>query len=322
MDYRQQILKSSSRGMTLVEAVVATAIAGLLLAGFAQVLLSQNYILNEETLETRAETNLRTALDGIAEELRDAAYVQLKYNGTPNHYSGDEFKFNIPEKDTGASVGRVKLDTTNFSQIWGYGVPGNFDAGGTATLKFIPSTNAADIVREAAAPATNPLPGVYLNQDIDHDGAKTQTFTPGRLELYWNHPAGCQHYPASATVTQAFVRQLGGVYYTPTGAAKMFYRQVKEPFTDTNSNGIRDTGEAFQDLNGNGDWESTGDDFTDNTGNETFSSNATILQSDNNKTFDSGLLIQVLYIDPDTPANRIKFGKTLVQFQNMKMLGR
>lgn len=56
---------------------------------------------------------------------------------------------------------------------------------------------------------------------------------------------------------QTAVQQLArtATFTSTRKAYDSFSEVAPEPFTDTNSNGVRDTGECFTDVNGNGTWD-------------------------------------------------------------------
>ena len=67
---------------------------------------------------------------------------------------------------------------------------------------------------------------------------------------------------------------------------------LAEPFTDTNENGVWNTGEPFTDTNNNGAWN-TGETYTDSNSNQTYDPEEPYTDSNSNQTYDPAATVEI-----------------------------
>ena len=224
MDSDQQILRGRCpRGFTILEAMISTAVVGVLMVGFIQILTTGTMLQRNEFSETNVESSIRNSMENLVFEIQEARYGGLTFAGTIRYDYGDSFTYSVPMKDVD---GRPVLDANGAFQF-GTGYPGAFTVGATYTIVFIAGTRSEDTIKESV-----------LGQDVNGDGDIDDTFEVGTLRQ-------------TCSDNTAYLRTLGGLVVRDTGVgAKMFLKQG-ENFQDTNLNGIYDATESYQDANGN-----------------------------------------------------------------------
>lgn len=174
------------RGLTLVEVMIATALAMICIGAFLQLMASQNKIAAEEVQETASQNSLTTVLTVMLPLLQEGK-PDATYDSLPSTVLNpiSTFKFSVPMKDAEGRTLWAYNSTKNANLFrYGAGVPGFMTEGGSYELFFRPNFDVAtstgradDFINEATLVSSEGIAGI----DLNNDGDKVDRFVFGSV---------------------------------------------------------------------------------------------------------------------------------------------
>lgn len=342
MDRSEQAV-TASRGLTLVEMIVALGVFSLVIAALLSFLQSQGKIAVAESTEVEIQGHLRRGIEDLCSELADAQLTGLDTNGlwvtymVPNKGTSG---FPVPgPPSSGAGAGP-------FTCVYEFGARG-FDNkwyhGGYYRIEFVDSTLSRDTIVESA-----------IGMDLNQDGDMNDTYAFGQFrQTVYDAPANASP-PGKAVDTRDFTWRcarlsINGGTYTGSGNGCFYLRQPmagnneqhSDTFTDTNGDNVYEQPETvtdtsgnnviylgdklLNDYNGNGKYDEVDSTtwFQDKNNNNVFDS-ADAMQANNAHTnydgswtyYDGCLKIRLLYIDTSAIPYSMRVAQTKVHIRN------
>lgn len=175
-------MRNNSRGFTLVEVLVASAVGAIMLGVFFQFLANQSKVAAEEVQDTNAQTGIMSSMNVILPLLQEA-------RPTVDHSEVDAqnfLRFRVPIKYVdGTNV--FKPNKQGFSQFtFGAGYPGTMNASGYYEISFLKGydsdTGVGRVDEQVTEANVLKSDGTY-GVDLNGDGDETDVFTFGTVYL-------------------------------------------------------------------------------------------------------------------------------------------
>jgi hypothetical protein len=314
---------------------IVLALSAVLLIAFYSFLATHTLAAFEESSEITVQTDLRSTMSAIVDELEDAHLFYLDSYGAYVCYQ-------VPL--VGPSETYI-LDSSGKIQYGALPFDGSpWEANGYYQIVFVDHAGPLDTLLESsltnsANPYGQNISGTFQNGITNFNASYTDAFVFGHFEVQChrqpsssvigaNGPNGIlvgparmiagkclrQYDPADTNSPKRTWPWGGGFFYmrnaqaTPilnaagTAAGTSWSPQTAESFTDTNANGVWDPGEPINDINGNGAYEEPDcDAFNDRDNNNVFNGLDT---KQGNGTWNGKLRIQIRSYDAQKEINR------------------